>query len=362
LPTDDVLDVARRACPSFRDPAILHASYEAAMSRWLKRPEGSNWGDFGADDQIGRMNLVTPERRRRAIAEAREGLAFLLGLPLDHPKGQIFAGRHGPRLEATIAGDGRPMYDWTPSGGTSDVVNDDRVVMDLQYSSQWDGLSHYGGCFDADDDGVAEHVFYNGYRSDRDFVQPSTDVAPQANALGIENLARTCVQGRAVLVDIRHSGQGPHGLVGHAALMAAIEAQRAVVEEGDILCLYSGYADLLLADGADVDRVALDACPGLDGSDPKLLDWIDRCGLAAICADNPMVEKLEGVQRCHGAPMLPLHALCLLKLGIHLGELWWFGGIAPWLAAHGRAHFLLTAPPLNLPGAVGSPATPVGTV
>ena len=76
------------------------------MTRWLKRPEGSNWGAFGADDQVGRMNLITSERRRRAIAEAREGIAFLLGLPLDHPQGQIFPGRYPPRLEPTIAGDG----------------------------------------------------------------------------------------------------------------------------------------------------------------------------------------------------------------------------------------------------------------
>jgi hypothetical protein len=60
--------------------------------------------------------------------------------------------------------------------------------------------------------------------------------------------------------------------------------------------------------------------------------------------------------------MLPVHEHCLVKLGVHLGELWWFGALAAWLKANRRAHFLLTAPPLNLPGAVGSPATPVGTV
>ena len=49
------------------------------------------------------------------------------------------------------------MYDWTVEGAT-DVVNDDRVTIDLQYSTQWDGLSHYGIRFDADDDGIAEHV------------------------------------------------------------------------------------------------------------------------------------------------------------------------------------------------------------
>lgn len=66
------------------------------MGRWLRRPEGSNWGDFGEDDRVGRMNLVTPERRRRAIAEAREGHVFLLGLPLDYPKGSMFPGRTPP--------------------------------------------------------------------------------------------------------------------------------------------------------------------------------------------------------------------------------------------------------------------------
>lgn len=332
------------------------------MRRWLTRPEGSNWGDFGDDDQVGRMNLITPERRRRALAEAREGRAFLLGLPLDHPKGQIFPGRRAPILEPTEGSDGRTMYDWTSASGAIDVVNDDRVMLDLQYSSQWDGLSHYGTCFDADGDGVAEHVFYNGYRSDADFVQPAEGVAPRAIALGIENLSRTCVQGRGVLVDIRNAGRGPHNLVNQAALAGAMEAQGARVEEGDIVCIYTGYADLLLRDGAEVDRAALAACPGLDGSDAALLDWVDRSGLAAICADNPMVEKLEGVERCAGAPMLPLHRQCLVNLGVHLGELWWFAELAAWLASNRRAHFLLTAPPLNLPGAVGSPATPVATV
>jgi kynurenine formamidase len=332
------------------------------MGRWLKRPEGANWGDFGEDDQVGRMNLVTPGRRRRAIAEAKAGEAFLLGLPLDYPRGGLFPGRNPPVLEATRGGDGRVMYDWSPPGGTSDVVNDDLVHLTLQYSTQWDGLSHYGAAFDADGDGVAEHVFYNGYRSDRDFVQPGDGIAPRAKALGIDHLARTCVQGRGVLVDIRRAQATAYGGVGYDGLMRAIETQGAAVEEGDFLCLYTGYGDLLLRDGEDVDKAALDACPGLDGTDTALLDWIDRSGLAAICADNPMVEKIEGVERCRGRPMLPVHELCLVKLGIHLGEFWYFEAIARWLAEHQRAHFLLTAPPLNLPGAVGSPATPVGTV
>lgn len=37
-------------------------STHAANPRWKQRPPGSTWGDFGPDDQYGRMNLLTPEK------------------------------------------------------------------------------------------------------------------------------------------------------------------------------------------------------------------------------------------------------------------------------------------------------------
>jgi hypothetical protein len=52
----------------------------------------------------------------------------------------------------------------------------------------------------------------------------------------------------------------------------------------------------------------------------------------------------------------------LFKLGVHLGELWCLGELAAELAKRRRHRFLLTAPPLRLPGAVGSPVTPVATL
>ena len=52
----------------------------------------------------------------------------------------------------------------------------------------------------------------------------------------------------------------------------------------------------------------------------------------------------------------------LFKLGVPLGELWWLNDLAAHLRQAGRSRCLLTAPPLRLPGAVGSPTTPVATV
>src|SRR5436190_3919913 len=35
----------------------------------------SNWGRWGADDQLGTLNLITPEVRKRATAAVRDGVS-----------------------------------------------------------------------------------------------------------------------------------------------------------------------------------------------------------------------------------------------------------------------------------------------
>ena len=70
--------------------------------RWKHRPPGSNWGDFGPDDQLGRLNLLTREKLRQGLAAATQGIAFCLSLPLDFPGGN--AGRSAA-LPAEAAAD-----------------------------------------------------------------------------------------------------------------------------------------------------------------------------------------------------------------------------------------------------------------
>ncbi len=54
-----------------------------APRRWQRKPDGSNWGEFGANDQRGRMNLVDRAKVLQGVAEVREGITFCLSLPLD---------------------------------------------------------------------------------------------------------------------------------------------------------------------------------------------------------------------------------------------------------------------------------------
>ncbi|WP_046112467.1 cyclase family protein [Aquincola tertiaricarbonis] len=337
-------------------------------SRWKQRPEGSNWGDFGADDQIGRMNLLTPERRLAAIRTVQHGQTFCLSLPLDYPGGNtLFQHRKAPRFFHERRGEGFNFNFKLSSVCScfSDVVSDDAVMLYTQYSTQWDGLGHVGQMFDADGDGLPEKVYYNGYRAGVEVVGPDdVDDDYGAHAIGIERLATAGVQGRGVLVDLEAIHHRERALVGYDGLMAALERQGATVETGDFLCLYTGFADLILEmdKQPDGDRLK-NSCAVLDGRDEKLLQWITDSGIVAICADNFAVEAYPA-QPGQGDhyPGLPLHAHCLFKLGLNLGELWYFAELAQWLRANRRSTFLLTAPPLRLPGAVGSPATPVATV
>ena len=152
--------------------------------RWVHRPEGSNWGEFGDDDQLGRLNLITPKKVRQGLAEAREGISFSLSLPLDLPGGTALnPRRHPPALRPTIR-EGRPNFNVTLDDPlNTDVFNDDLAILYLQYSTQWDSLAHVGGLFDADGDGVAERVYYNGFRAGEDLIGP-TDLTDAGVGLG----------------------------------------------------------------------------------------------------------------------------------------------------------------------------------
>ena len=344
--------------------------------RWKRRPEGSNWGDFGPDDQLGRINLLTPERRKAAVAEVREGLTFCLSLPLDQPNEKVMAPyRHALVLRPGLDG-GAPNFNrrWSENEpGATDVVNDDVVVMYLQGSTQWDSLCHVGAVFDADDDGTPEIVYYNGFRGGHDIWSTSdpdecgfgstSGTTTRVDALGIGGMAAAGVQGRGVMVDLA-AHYGNEGVrVGYTELMEILEADGVVVEEGDMLCLHTGFAKQLLDAGDEPDVWGLlTSTPALEGRDPKLHQWITESGIATLSADNFAVEAVPSLEAAKPCAALPLHELCLFKLGVHLGELWNLGELAAWLRANNRSRFLLTAPPLRIPGAVGSPANGLATV
>ena len=352
---------------------------ERSTPRWIRRPEGSNWGEFGADDQLGRTNLITSEKVRQGVAEVIVGQTFCLSLPLDLPGGNALgARRHPPVLRPTLR-DGKPYMNYrliTDNLLHSDVISDDLAILHLQYSTQWDSLAHAGQLFDANGDGLPEAVYYNGFRAGFDILGPldaSDAGVPErgaavrstsaARALGVENMAAHGMQGRGVMIDLRANVGPGRVVVGYEELMRVLEHDKVVVEPGDMVCLHTGFAQALVDMNGKPDVHELERTGAvLDGRDARLLQWITDSGLAALIADNHAVERFPATARDTCCAALPLHEHCLFKLGVHLGELWHLTPLAQWLRKHERSRFLLTAPPLRLPGAVGSPVTPIATV
>ncbi|MBV8690736.1 MAG: cyclase family protein, partial [Actinobacteria bacterium] len=145
-----------------------------------------------------------------------------------------------------------------------------------------------------------------------------------------------------------------------------MRADNVVVEPGDMLLLHTGFATKLIEwDRQPRPRDLFGTCSWLDARDPSLLEWIVESQISALVADNYAVEGMLGKdadQDPSRHSFLPIHNLCLFKLGVPLGELWYLHELATWLREHNRSRFLLTAPPLRLPGIVSSPVTPIATV
>ncbi|MEU6200766.1 cyclase family protein [Streptomyces sp. NPDC047061] len=345
--------------------------------RWKQRPPGSTWGDWGDDDELGRINLLTKEKVLQGVREVEHGLTFSLSLPLDYPGGSAMNQRRYPpilRPTEDLAHKQDVFYNVVAreqiDPSLIDVWSDDVVTLWLQYSTQWDALAHQGAEFDADGDGIPEPLYYNGYRAHTDITGPQENVKndgsgslSHAHHLGMEHMAEHGVQGRGVLIDIAHHLGTGYQPVNFKQLQEIMTADNVTVEPGDMLLLHTGFATQILAWGKNPDPVAIHQTAAyVEADDPDHLLRITQSQITALISDNYAVEGV-GVTQAQGPhTLLPIHHLCLFKLGVPLGELWYLHDLATWLRQHNRTRFLLTAPPLNLPGTQGSPLTPIATV
>jgi kynurenine formamidase len=289
------------------------------------------WGVFGAEDELGTLNFITPDAVVRALGSATEGRVVNLNLPLDLPQPSLIPGREAYRHGVAVRRYGRD--DWL-----------DRFY--LQASSQWDSLRHIR---------YREFGYYGG-REETDL-----DASP---VLGIQVMARRGIVGRGVLLDVagfRAQGGTPVSAterVGFApdVLEQVARAEGVELAPGDILLVRTGWLAWYL-ERSEAERQALGGaldgtfrCPGIESGEATA-EWLWNHRIAALAADNPAVEALP-VEPERGF----LHRLLIPLLGMPLGELWNLEELAAVCRERGRYAFLLVSAPLNLPGGVGSPA------
>jgi kynurenine formamidase len=305
-------------------------------------PGLSNWGRWGEDDERGTANLISPEMIVAAAALVRRGAVFSLALPIDDTTPRSPSRppvKHYFLMSGSDGIAGNPYNEGSPGF----VFNDDAIDVPLQGSTQWDGLAH----------AVAEDSLYNG------FWAGNVTASGGAARMGIDALRDKFV-GRGVLLDFaRAAGVSwlpPGTPIGPTELDAACDAQGVSVGCGDILLLRTGYLSHWWRLRSDGERSAFLAA-GEAGLSFSAVDWLAERDIAAVAADNLGLEVLPSE---NGVPRrLPVHQTLLVDLGLTIGELWELDELAADCAQDGVYEFLVAAPPLNLPRAVGSLINPL---
>lgn len=297
----------------------------------------SNWGRWGADDELGTVNFITPERRAAAAALVRTGRVLSLAIPLDESGPQPpFERRVNPRHVMLETGsDVRAGTQRGQVGGWG--FADDMVTMALQSATQWDSLAHQ----------FYDFRMYN----DRDCSLVSSSGA-EKNSIAV--LADR-VAGRGVLADVA-AYRGVECLpldypITPDDLDATLRRQGVEPRSGDILLIRTGNLGRARSAGG-WHRYTFDDEPG-----PGLetLPWFHEHETAAVATDTWAFE----VQPSRSSIGFPIHAVAIVHMGLLLGEIFDLDALAADCAADGQFEFLFVAPPLPFTRAVGSPVNPV---
>lgn len=313
------------------------ASPEAEIARAAKAY--SNWGRWGDADVLGTVNFLTDNNRRAAASLVRRGASFSLAQRFDMNGPQKgWRRRTNPvhtmldtGTDAAQASQGFPHG----IGGADDVI-----FMPLQCSTQWDGLGHIF------DHGVA----WNG-RPAAATVTSDGDLVT-----GIEHLAGH-VCGRGVLLDVGRiigdaGGELPDGFaITEEHLAATAGAQGVDVRQGDLVLVRTGRYARALREGWG-DYAGGDS-PGLSFT---TAGWLHRSEIAAMATDTWGFEVRPN-EFDHS--FQPLHQIAIPHIGLLIGEMWALEELADDCAADGVYEFFLTAAPLPITGAVGSPINPI---
>jgi kynurenine formamidase len=294
----------------------------------------SNWGRWGADDEVGTPNTITPESVVRAAGLVREGIVVSLALVLDERGPQTGAwGRVNPVRTMLVAGD--TLDDPPPQFAYAD----DEVAMQLQASTHWDGLGH---------------VFHGGRMYGG---RPASLVtADGATANGIEHL-RDRVVARGVLVDVpRRRGVEslePGEAIGPEEIEETTRATGVDVGPGDALLVRTGAMKAHLESGS---WDGYQATPEKAGVSYRVAEWLRERDVAALATDTYSAEVMP--TELSGARS-PFHLLAVAHMGLLLGEMFQLEELGRRCAELGRWEFLFVAVPIPFARAVGSPVNPV---
>ncbi|KAF2643110.1 putative cyclase [Massarina eburnea CBS 473.64] len=290
-------------------------------------PPHSAWGLWGTDDELGSLNHLTPERTVLAAKEVKTGTRIGLNWGLEQ---MDYTGGFRDTIKHEIFEIGKNM-------------NDDRITINTQTSTQWDGLRHWGF-----DDGR----FYNGF-TQKEILENKT------STLGIQAWEKQGIVGRGVLIDFvsyaKRKGIKYDALDFYAV---PLKVAKEIAEEcnfsfqaGDIVLLRTGFTTAFAAATLETKKTIMQKSPfkypGLE-SNFQVLAWLWDTKIAAVAGDCPGFEAWPPSEHA-------MHNILLAGFGMPIGEMFALDDLAEECERLKRWTFFFTSQVLNVRGGVASP-------
>lgn len=300
---------------------------------------GENWGRWGADDERGAANLLTPEVVRRAVSGLREGRVVPLAMPIRGATSNAsglrvphLAGRPLPQHVMSVDG-GDYAAGAKKMDGDRGIADDAIVISPHGTTTHIDALAHMW----------RDDVLYNGHPADRVRSYGAT-------RCGIDKLGGIVTRG--ILFDIpAHLGVPyvePDVVIDASMLAACAEHAGLTPRPGDVALVRTGWPQVWVQDPARYQSTQ----PGVS-HDAAL--WLIGQQVVAIGSDNVAVGRLAS---SFADPDEDVHLLTLWRHGVYLIELLWLEE----LAAADRCDFLFMVAPLAIEGGTASPVTPLAVL
>ena len=305
----------------------------------LFRDSVKNWGRWGADDEIGSINFLTPAEAVRGARAVRSGRTFTLSLEILSPRGEPVSAIR-PKPQKFMTSDKGFFLNGliAPMPGDQEY-SDDKIFMYLQGSTQMDALGHVW----------YDDTLYNGY--------PASTTIGTLRKNSIRPIAEHGVAGRGILLDVARYRNVKHlenDQITLAELQAVAKHENITIEKHDILLIRTGRMALLYDEGME----AFFGPAGEAGitDEPAMIQFFHEMEFPTFGTDTLASEQT--VSSVSGA-YLPLHAAMLTNLGVPFMEMLWLDDLAADCAADGQYDFQFVVAPLKVNGGAGSPINPL---
>jgi kynurenine formamidase len=277
----------------------------------------SNWGKWGAEDQRGTLNYITPEKVKRAAELVKTGKVYPLAISLDG-KGALWPTRHKNWHIAeyyNLDGEGQ--------GGSEDIL-----MIHTHGSTHVDALCHI----------FRDGTMYNGYSA----ADAINSTGTRKN--GIENIGGIVTRGIMLDIAAHHGVETlePDHIITPEEIQTVADAQGVSFDSGDAVLFRTGWLKVW---NESQDRFnAMQPGPSLETA-----HWAYENEIAIMGADNSAVEH-------HPIPEgLVIHQSFLRDQGGYLMELLDLDA----LSDDKVYEFQFVVAPLNIKRGMGSPITPL---